>query len=117
MKSHSQLDLGNLHVHKKAIADIVSAAVIELDGVRLIPNEFKDNLLELVGIKNYSGIIVEVDEENQVTVEVRLCVRYGLNIPDVATQVQDVVRAAVERTADINLKDIHVSIEGIERGE
>ena len=117
MQQENQIDLGTVQIHKKAIADIAYSAISEMDGVRLIPNDFKASLKELLGYKDYSGIIVHVDSSNQVSVELKLCLRYGMNVPEVAREVQDVVRLAIERTAEVNLKEVKVNILGIEKGD
>ena len=52
---------------------------------------------------------------NQVYVIVKIVVRYGLNLSDISRQIQDVVLTAVEKTTDINLKDVDVRIQGIEK--
>jgi len=61
--------------------------------------------------------LVIIDRNNQVTIEVKVNIRYGMNIPDIARFTQDSVRDAIERTVDIDLKDVNVNIQGIERGE
>lgn len=115
MNHEQEIDLGTVQVHKRAIADIACSAIRDIDGVRLIENDFKDSLRELLGYKYYSGIVVTVDENNQVSIELKIVVRYGLNVPEIAREVQDVVRLAIEKTVDLNLKDITVNIQGVER--
>jgi len=117
MPQENQIDLGTIQIHRKAIADIAYSAISDMDGVHLIPNDFKASLKELLGYKDYSGIIVHVDAQNQVSIELKLRLRYGVNVPEVAREVQDVVRVAVERTADVILKEVKVNILGIEKGE
>ena len=112
----SRVDLGSIQIHKKAIADITFSALSEIEGVSLIPNNIVSKLRGYWGDKHYSGIIVSIDKNSQVTIEVRVCVRYGISVQDVARQVQEAVRTAVERTVDITLKDINVNVHGIERG-
>ncbi len=117
MKQEHQIDLGTIQIHKKAIADIAYSAISEMDGVTLIPNDFKASLKELLGYKEYSGIVVSVDENNFITIELKVNVRYGLNVPEVAREIQDNVRVAVERTAEVNLKEVKVNVLGIQKGE
>jgi len=116
MMKDARVDLGSVQIHKKVIADIASTAIDEIDGVRLIPQDVVGKISELIGRKSSPGVIIQIDQNNQVAVEVKVYVRYGLNIPDIARVVQDRIRAAIERTADIDLKDINVNIQGIERG-
>jgi uncharacterized alkaline shock family protein YloU len=106
-----------VQIHKKALADIALSAMGEIDGVTLVPKDALGRFLEFFGKKSYSGVIVSIDKDNQVSIKVRIYVKYGVNIPDIARQVQENIRSAVEKIADINLKDIHVNIQGIERGK
>ena len=49
------------------------------------------------------------------SLEIRVIIDYGINIPLVARQIQDVIQRAVEDAVDINLKEINVNIQAIER--
>ena len=117
MSQPQEIDLGSVQVHKKAIADIASSALREIDGVHLVENDFKTTILDILGIKGYSGIVVTEDESRQVSMELKIVVRYGLNVPEIAREVQDLVRAAVLKSIDIHLKDVIVNVQGIEREE
>jgi uncharacterized alkaline shock family protein YloU len=116
MRPDTKVNLGVIQVHKRVIADICAVAIHEIDGVSLARNETADGLLALFGIRNNSAVGVIVDERNQVSVIVKVNMRYGLNLSDTSRRIQDVVMTAVEKMADINLKDVDVSIRGIERG-
>ena len=113
----NELDLGAIKVHKKAIAEITLTAIKDIEGVSLLKSNFLGALVELGGGRHYPGITVSIDKANQVSIEVKVKFRYGLNIQEAARQVQDAVRAALEKTVDIDISDIHVIVYGIERGE
>lgn len=116
-ENFSTVDFGAVNIHKEAIADITFSAISEIEGVGLIPKTPEDRLLEFFGKKRYSGIIISIDKDHQISIEVKIQVRYGINIPTIARQVQEAVRVAVEKIADINLKDVNVNVCGIERGK
>lgn len=108
---------GAVHYHDHVIADITRAAVEEIEGVTLIPQEFSDNLLELIGVRRCSGVDVKIDNmNNSVSLEVKILVRYGMHIPDTAQRVQDIIREKFEQLTDIDLRDVNVNVLGIERG-
>ena len=117
MMTENKVDLGSIQIHKKVIAEIAAAALGEIDGVHLIPKDFLARFLETLGQRNCQGIEVAVDKNDQVTIELKVIIRYGINIPDVARQIQDVVRLAVEKTTDIHLGEVNVNVQGIERGK
>ncbi|MBI3617356.1 MAG: Asp23/Gls24 family envelope stress response protein [Candidatus Omnitrophica bacterium] len=117
MKQPYEIDLGVVHIHKNVVADIVASTVADVDGVRLIPKSFAENCGELFGQKVVAGVTVNVDENSDVSVDIQVVVRYGMNIPDIGRHIQDVVRSIVQKTVDISLKEINVNIQGIERGQ
>ncbi len=116
-----KVDLGSIQIHKKVIADIAAAALSEIEGVTLSLRSWRNRLMEFVGRKELAGINVQIDKNSQVSLELKVYIRYGINIPDMAQQVQETVRRAVEKTTDINLKEVNVNIQGIvqalERGK
>ena len=117
MREDNELDFGAIKIHKKAIAEIILTSVKEIDGVSLLKQDFLGTLIELGGGRRYPGITVSIDKSNQVSIEIKVKIRYGLNIQEIARQVQDMVRSAIEKTVEIDIKDIHVVVYGIERGE
>ena len=102
-------------MHKKVIGDIAAAALKEIPGVQLATFGIVASLFEAFGYKNYPGVAVKLDADGQMSLEIRLVVEYGLNIPAIASRVQDAVRAAVERSVDIELNEINVNIQSVER--
>lgn len=115
MKKEDQIDLGSVQVHKKVFAEIISSAVDGVDGVCLIQKNLGNKLSEMLGQKDFPGINIRVDDGHDVTLELQIIVRYGMNIPDAARQVQETVKSAIDKTLDINLKDININVQGIER--
>ena len=116
MSGENKVDIGFVQIHKKVIGDIAVSALQEVQGVKLASFGVISKFFELFGHRNFLCVNVAIDPDNQVSVEIKVSIQYGLNVPDVARQVQDVVKAAVERAVDINLKEVNVNIQAIERG-
>ena len=72
-------------------------------------------LFDIFGYKNYPGVSVFVDPDGQISIKIRVTVEYGINIPMVAQHIQELVRSAVERSVDIELREINVNIQSVER--
>ena len=117
MNVNDKIDLGTVQVDKKVIAEIISSAINEVKGVCLIQNNIGNWLLEAFGQKDFPGISVKVGENNDVTLELKILVQYGMNIPEAARQVQETVKSAIDQILDVNLKDINVNVQGIARGK
>ena len=116
MSGENKVDIGFVQIHKKVIGDIAASALLEVQGVKLVSFGMISKFFALIGNKSFPSVVVSIDPDNQVSVEIKVSIQYGLNVSDVARLVQDAVRVAVERAVDINLKEVNVNIQGIERG-
>ena len=94
MKDQTRTDFGTIRIHKKVIASIASIASLEIEGIKRVGGDFKSTFYEILGKKNYGGIKVEIDKNEEVKLELPLVIKYGYNIPDVANKVQETVRKA-----------------------
>jgi uncharacterized alkaline shock family protein YloU len=115
-RDESRNDLGVVRIHKNVIASISSIAAIEIEGVKKVGKDIKSGIMELLGQKSFSAIKVDISKNEEVKVEVPLIIKYGYNIPDVASKVQENVRQALEKMSNLSIRDINISVQGIERG-
>ena len=115
-QEESRTDLGLIRVHKNAISSIASLAALDAPGVKSISRGLKVRLMELIGNKGNSDIRVEISRNEEVKIDIPIFVKYGFNIPEVASAVQENVRLALEKMTNLSVKDINVNVLGIERG-
>src|SRR5208282_5830943 len=115
MRQDNTVDLGVVQIHKKVIGDIAAASIKEVPGAQLATFGIISSIAEAFGYKNYPSVSVTVDKDQQVSLEIRVIIFYGMNIPVVARQIQDVIQRAVEDAVDINLKEIDVNVQAVER--
>ena len=116
MRPENKVNLGIIQVHTNVIADICAAAIADIDGVTLSRNETLEGLYSIFGARTNTAVDVRMDPSGQVSVVVRANVRYGINLAEISRRIQDSVMTAVEKMADINLRDVDVSIQGIQMG-
>lgn len=114
-KEDTRTDLGVIKIHKSAIASIASIAAKELEGVKGISRTLFNKFADLF-IHKDSAIKVEVDRNSEVYLEVPLVMKYGFNIPDVCAKAQDNIKAALEKTTNLSIKEVNIKIRGIEKG-
>lgn len=115
-RDESRTDLGSIRIHKNVIASIAAISAMEIEGVKRIGGDLKSGLFELVGKKWLASIRVEIDRNEEVKIEVPLVIKYGFNIPDIASRVQENIRLAMEKMTSLSVRDINVNVQGIERG-
>ncbi len=116
-KDESRTELGMIRLHKNVVASISAIAAIEVEGVGRIGGDFKSGFLEFIGIKKLlPAIKVQIDKNEEVRVEIPLVIKYGYNIPEISSRVQESVRTALEKMTNINIRDININVQGIEKG-
>ncbi len=116
MTQGNTIDLGSIQVHKKVIEEIIDTSIRGMEGVSLVEEKLSGKIFGLLGKKKYPGISVKTLDEGQLSIDVKVLVRYGLNIPETARQIQDLIKMSLDKTVDLELKNINVNIHGIERG-
>lgn len=115
-RDESRNELGVLKIHRNVISSISSIAATEIDGVKRVGKCVSNGLLELIGKGFFPAIKVDISKNEEVKVEIPLIVKYGYSIPEVAGRVQENVRLALEKMSNLSIKEINVSVQGIERG-
>jgi len=115
-RDESRNELGVLRIHKNVISSIAAIAATEIEGVKRVGKDLKSGLAELLGKKFFSAIKVDISKNEEVRVDVPLIIKYGYNIPEIANRVQENVRLALEKMSNLSIKEINVSVQGIERG-
>ena len=106
-------ELGNIHISEEVLAVIAAAAVLEVEGIGGLAANLGTDLAELLGKKNLSrGIHILVEEES-VTVDLGILVKYGYTIPDVARAVQEAVAGSIEATSGLTVATVNVNVGGV----
>ena len=106
-------ELGNIHISEEVLAVIAAAAVLEVEGFGGLAANLGTDLAELLGKKNLSrGIHILVEEES-VTVDLGILVKYGYTIPDVARAVQEAVAGSIEATSGLTVAAVNVNVGGV----
>ncbi|MCD4781409.1 MAG: Asp23/Gls24 family envelope stress response protein [Candidatus Omnitrophica bacterium] len=113
----NEIHMGSVHIHKKVIAEIVETAIKDIKGVFLSEENLTKKFFSFMYKDHFPSVDISVDENQEVVLGVKINVHFGLNIPDVARQVQDIVKRALDETVNVEIKDINVNIQGIERGQ
>ena len=110
-------ELGDVKIHDGVIATLTRRAALAVEGVsRLAGNALVDNLAEIVGSRRMQAraITIAVNENNQITIEIKLNLKTGYTIPEVAENVQKAVIAEVEKITGMTVTTVHVLIQDID---
>ncbi len=109
--------LGEIKIHENVIASLVRNAALKIDGVsRLAGNTLVDNIAEIVGSRRMQSRAISVDmtENNRVTIELKLNIKFGFNVPAVAEAVQKAVIEQVEAVTGMTVTKVNVLVQEVE---
>ena len=104
----------NIKIADDVIAVIAGAAASEVPGVASMAGGFAGGISEVFsGKKNFAkGIKVEAGEK-ETRIDVNIIVEYGVRIPDVAFEIQNRVKKAVEGMTGLKVVDVNVHVQGV----
>ena len=106
---------GIVKISEDVIATIAAATLSGIEGVYGTSGTLAGGIVEFLGVKKSAtkGIKVLIDEENTVSSEIHITVKYGYKIPDVAWEIQEKVKAEIEAITGLSVAKINVHVDGI----
>jgi uncharacterized alkaline shock family protein YloU len=105
--------IGNIKISEEVIAIVSGVAASEVKGVVGMSNTFAGGIAELLGKKSLAkGVKVELSETTT-TIGISLVVEYGCKIPDVAWEVQENVKKAVENMTGLEVLAVNIFVDGL----
>lgn len=103
----------SIKISNDVVASIAGVAVSEVPGVYGMAG----GISEIFSKKSLTkGIKVEVGEK-ETKIDVNIIVEYGVRIPDVAFEIQNRVKKAVETMTGLNVASVNIHIQGINIAE
>lgn len=103
-----------IKISTDVVSVIAGVAVSEVPGVSAMSGGFAGGISEVLsGKKNLSkGIKVEIIEQ-EAKIDVNIIVEYGIRIPDVAFQIQNRVKKAVESMTGLSVTAVNIHVQGV----
>ena len=108
------LENSNIKIADYVVDVIAGVAVSEVQGVYEMSGGFAGGISEVLsGKKNLAkGIKVEINEKTT-KIDVNIIVEYGTRIPDVAFEIQNKVKKAVETMTGLTVSEVNVHVQGV----
>ena len=103
-----------IKISDDVVAVIAGVAVSEVTGVSGMAGGFAGGISEVFsGKKNLAkGIKADINE-NKAKIDVNIIVEYGSRIPDVAFEIQNRVKKAVESMTGLKVEEVNVHVQGV----
>ena len=105
--------LGTIRIADEVVSIIAGLAATEVEGVAGMRGGIAGGIAEILGRKNFSkGVKVEVGEK-EAAIDLYIIVKYGVRIPDIALNVQEAVKAAIENMTGLSTVEVNVHVQGV----
>ncbi len=102
-------DYGKVIFADDVVATIAGLAAVEVPGVA----SMSSGIAEMFGKKSHSrGVKVEVGEK-ETAIDLYVVVEYGVRIPEVAWNIQENVKKAVETMTGLKVVEVNIYIQGV----
>ena len=104
-----------IKISNDVVAVIAGVAVSEVQGVASMAGGFAGGISEVLSGKKNLAKGIKVDKnENKVKIDVNIIVEYGTRIPDVAFEIQNRVKKAVENMTGLGVEEVNVHVQGVD---
>ncbi len=105
---------GSVRIHNNVISMIAHEAAARVPGVVELSGTLVDELADMIGKKSRDrGIRVAVESENSIVIELTVVLEFGVNIPDVCGELQNVVRQSIEDMTGKHVQAVNVSVQSV----
>ncbi|WP_429080705.1 Asp23/Gls24 family envelope stress response protein [Brassicibacter mesophilus] len=112
-KQDDIVDYGQIKIADEVVGIIAGLAATEVKGVAGMSGGIAGGIAEILGRKNLNkGVKVEVGER-EAAIDLYIIVEYGAKIPEVAWEIQESVKNAVETMTGLNVVEVNINIQGV----
>lgn len=108
-------EVGSVKIADEVISIVAGLAATEVPGVAGMSGGLAGGIAELLGKKNFSKGVKVIVTGKKVTVEIYVIIEYGISIPEVAIEVQEKVKSAVENMTGFEVAAVDIHVQGIAR--
>lgn len=109
------LENGNVMISEDVIASIITETVSEVEGIDSIAVKSVSEFADLIGMNWGKGMKISIGEDNSITIDCNVIVKFGQSVIDVATNAQQAITNAVEGIAGVKVNNVNVNVCGIAR--
>jgi len=109
----NEIEENGIKIADDVVATIAGKAALEVKGVFSMAGGFAGGISEVFGKKTYTKGIKVDNTEKGLKIDVNIIVEYGARIPDVAYEIQNRVKKAIENMTGLSIDEVNVHIQGV----
>ena len=109
----NEAEVNGIKISDDVVAKIAGIAASEVKGVSSMNGGFAGGISEVFGKKNFAkGVKVQVGDK-EVLIDLFITVEYGCRIPDIAWEIQNKVKTAVESMTGLSVVEVNIHVQGV----
>lgn len=113
-----EIDMGIVKISDDVVEVIASLAATEIKGIVSLNENFVGGIAHMISGKKTISKGVKVNVlENTSTIDLYVVVEYGIRIPEVANQVQENVKKAVETMTGLSVSEVNLHVVNVKLPE
>lgn len=112
-KEINEIEENGIKIADDVIATIAGKSAMEVKGVYSMAGGFAGGISEVFGKKSYTKGIKVDNAEKGLKIDVNIIVEYGARIPDVAYEIQNMVKKSIESMTGLKVEEVNVHIQGV----
>lgn len=110
---HEDGKIGEVQIADDVVAIIAGLAATEIDGVASMAGNITNELVSILGMKNLAKGVKAFLDNDEVNVELALNIKFGYNIKDVSTKVQERVKTSIENMTGLQVSTVDIRIANV----
>ena len=117
--SENTNEMGLVKIHENVIASIVRKVTCSIKGVvRLAGSPLLDNIAEIVGSRKIHDRAISIDlTDDEVKIEVKINVAYGVHVPTLASEIQTAIIEEVEKITGMRVSQVNIIVQELDEEE
>ena len=109
----NETEVNGIKIAEDVVAKIAGIAASEVKGVFSMNGGIAGGISEMFGKKSFSkGVKAQVTEKDTI-LDLYIIVEYGSRIPDIAWEIQNKVKTAVENMTGLKVLEVNIHVQGV----
>ena len=102
--------IGEVQIADEVVAIIAGLAASEVKGVASMAGNATRELIEKLGVRSLAKGVKIAVEEGKVRVAIGVNLRYGYNVPETSSEIQEKVKTAIETMTGMEVTEVNIKI-------
>lgn len=109
----NETEVNGIKIAEDVVAKIAGIAASEVKGVFSMNGGIAGGISEMFGKKSFSkGVKAQVTDKDTI-LDLYIIVEYGSRIPDIAWEIQNKVKTAVENMTGLKVLEVNIHVQGV----